>query len=90
VLGLLDEVRLEPGELLFEPGDLLAAVTDGATEATDPAGLEFGDERVRQTLAAEPGGGAAATLRALIGAVDRWTGPAGCSDDLTAVILKAT
>jgi sigma-B regulation protein RsbU (phosphoserine phosphatase) len=90
VLGLLDEVTLEPGELVLEPGDLLVAVTDGVTEAMDPAGLEFGDERVRQTLGAEPGQGAAATLRALVGAVDRWAGPAGCSDDLTAVILKAT
>jgi sigma-B regulation protein RsbU (phosphoserine phosphatase) len=90
VLGLLDEVTLEPGELTLEPGDLLVAVTDGVTEATDPAGLEFGDERVRQTLAALCGGGAAATLGALTGAVDRWTGPAGCSDDLTALILMAT
>jgi len=90
VLGLLDEVTLEPGELTLEPGDLLVAVTDGVTEAVDPAGLEFGDERVRQTLAAHRGDGAAATLGALTAAVDRWTGPAGCSDDLTALILKAT
>lgn len=90
VLGLLDEVTLEPGELLLEPGDLLVAVTDGVTEATDPNGLEFGDERVRQTLAAHAGAGAAAMLSALTEAVDRWTGPAGCSDDLTALILKAT
>jgi sigma-B regulation protein RsbU (phosphoserine phosphatase) len=90
VLGLLDEVTLEPGELVIEPGDLLVAVTDGATEAMDAAGLEFGDERVRQALAANRGQGAAATLGALVAAVDRWVGPVGCSDDLTAVILKAT
>ena len=90
VLGLLDEVTLEPGELVLEPGDLLVAVTDGATEAMDAAGLEFGDERVRQALAANRGQGAAATLGALVAAVDAWVGPVGCSDDLTAVILKAT
>jgi len=90
VLGLLDEVTLEPGELLLEPGDLLLAVTDGVTEAVDPGGLEFGEERLRQVLAAEPGAGAAATLSALVAAVDAWTGPSGCSDDLTALILKAT
>ena len=90
VLGLLDEVTLEPGELTLEPGDLVVAVTDGVTEAVDPRGLEFGDERVRQTLAAHGGESAVATLSALTTAVDLWTGPAGCSDDLTALILKAT
>jgi serine phosphatase RsbU (regulator of sigma subunit) len=83
-------VTLEPGELVLQPGDLLVAVTDGVTEAVDAAGLEFGDERVRQTLAAHRGQGAAETLGALVAAVDGWVGAVGCSDDLTAVILRAT
>ena len=33
VIGLLDDVALEAGELALEPGDLLAVVTDGVTEA---------------------------------------------------------
>ena len=37
VLGLLDEVTLETGELALEPGDLLVVVTDGVTEALDAA-----------------------------------------------------
>jgi phosphoserine phosphatase RsbU/P len=90
VLGLLDEVVLEPGELQLDPGDLLVAVTDGVTEAVDAKGREFGDERVRQVLASREGAGAAETLAALVSAVDAWAGPAGCSDDLTALILRAT
>lgn len=90
VLGLLDEVTLEPGEITLDPGDLVAAVTDGVTEAVDPSGREFGDERVRQTLAARAGAGARETLAGLVSSVDAWAGPAGCSDDLTALILKAT
>ncbi len=90
VLGLLEEVTLEPGEIELGPGDLLAAVTDGVTEATSPSDQEFGDERVRQALAAHKGAGALATLSGLIAAVDGWVGPAGCSDDLTALILRAT
>jgi sigma-B regulation protein RsbU (phosphoserine phosphatase) len=90
VLGLLEEVTLEPGEVELGTGDLLAAVTDGVTEATSPADQEFGDERVRQALAAQNGSGAQATLAGLIAAVDGWAGPAGCSDDLTALILRAT
>ena len=33
VLGLLEEVALEAGEIELSPGDLLAVVTDGVTEA---------------------------------------------------------
>jgi sigma-B regulation protein RsbU (phosphoserine phosphatase) len=90
VLGLLDEVVLEPGELQLEPNDLLVAVTDGVTEAVDASGREFGDERVRQALASRPGAAAGDALASLVGAVDAWAGPAGCSDDLTALILRAT
>jgi sigma-B regulation protein RsbU (phosphoserine phosphatase) len=89
VLGLLEEVALEPGELVLDPGDMLVAVTDGVTEAVDASGLEFGDERVRQALAARSGASAQQTLSGLVSDVDAWTGAAGCSDDLTALILKA-
>jgi sigma-B regulation protein RsbU (phosphoserine phosphatase) len=90
VLGLLEEVRLEAAEVELAPGDLLAAVTDGVTEAVNAGGQEFGDERVRQTLLARSRAGAQDTLDELIASVDRWAGAAGCSDDLTALILRAT
>jgi sigma-B regulation protein RsbU (phosphoserine phosphatase) len=89
VLGLVDDVVLEEGELLLGPGDLLAVVTDGVTEALSPAGEEFGDERVRRVLAETAARGAAATLSAVVAAVDAWAGTAGCTDDLTALILGA-
>jgi sigma-B regulation protein RsbU (phosphoserine phosphatase) len=90
VLGLLEDVSLEEAELDFGAGDLLAVVTDGATEAQNPAGEEYGDGRVRRALEASAGQGAAATLATLVAAVDAWTGAAGCTDDLTALILRAT
>jgi len=89
VLGLLDDVALEAGQVDFGAGDLLAVVTDGVTEASDPRGDEFGDERVRRVLAESEGRGAAAVLSALVAAVDAWAGAAGCTDDLTALILGA-
>ncbi|HEX9186487.1 MAG TPA: SpoIIE family protein phosphatase [Vicinamibacteria bacterium] len=90
VLGLLEDVALESGEVVLGPGDLLAVVTDGVTEAVSPSGDEFGDERVRTTLRGRSADGAGATLAALVAAVDGWTGTAGCTDDLTALILRAT
>ena len=90
VLGLLEEVALESGEVELTTGDLLAVVTDGVTEAVSPGGEEFGDERVRRELAVSTRGDAAQTLERLVAAVDAWTGAAGCTDDLTALILRAT
>ncbi len=90
VLGLLDEVALEPGELQLDPGDLLVAVTDGVTEAVDAKDASSATSvcarrsrrgRARAPLKRSP---------ALVSAVDAWAGPAGCSDDLTALILRAT
>jgi len=89
VLGLLEDVALEAGELDLGAGDLLTVVTDGVTEALNPAGEEFGDERVRRVLAETAGRGASASLSALVAAVDTWAGAAGCTDDLTALILGA-
>ena len=90
VLGLVDDVLLEEGEVVLGPGDLVATVTDGVTEALSPEGEEFGDARVRRVLAETADRGAAATLSAVVAAVDAWTGAAGCTDDLTALILGAT
>jgi sigma-B regulation protein RsbU (phosphoserine phosphatase) len=90
VIGLLDDVTLEEGEVAFSSGDLLAVVTDGVTEAVSPGGEEFGDSRVRRSLGAAAKGGAAAAVLGLVGDVDSWAGSAGCTDDLTALILRAT
>ena len=57
VLGLLEEVSLEAGEVELLPGDLLAVVTDGVTEAQSPAGDEFGDDRVAAGAGGDGGAG---------------------------------
>jgi phosphoserine phosphatase RsbU/P len=90
VIGLLEDVSLETGEVSLEPSDVIAVVTDGVTEALSPGGEEFGDERVRRVLARSADMGATSALSALVTEVDAWTGAAGCTDDLTALILRAT
>ncbi|HKB39955.1 MAG TPA: SpoIIE family protein phosphatase [Gemmataceae bacterium] len=88
-LGILDELSYETGEVRLEPGDVVAMVTDGVTEANAPDESEFGDERVCETLSPLSGENASTILEGLVTAVNRWVGAAGCSDDLTALILKA-
>jgi sigma-B regulation protein RsbU (phosphoserine phosphatase) len=89
VLGLLEEVAFEVGETSLASGDMVAIVTDGATEAASPEDQEFGDGRVDEVLAAARGSEAVEVVSRLVNAVRDWAGPRGCSDDLTALVLRA-
>jgi phosphoserine phosphatase RsbU/P len=88
-LGILGGVSFEVGQLELEPGDTLVMVTDGVTEANSPDEREFGDEGVCAALRTLSAVSAPAILEGLIDSVTEWAGAAGCSDDLTALILKA-
>jgi sigma-B regulation protein RsbU (phosphoserine phosphatase) len=46
VLGVFAESTYEQGELPIGPGDRLVLYTDGITEGRNPAGDEFGEERL--------------------------------------------
>jgi sigma-B regulation protein RsbU (phosphoserine phosphatase) len=87
-LGLLDEASFEMGEIELQAGDVVGMVTDGVTEALSPADEEFGDERASGALRQGRGETATGVMHGLVRAVDAWTG-GPCSDDLTALILKA-
>src|SRR5687767_13844361 len=82
VLGLLEGARFDVGEVALEPGDILAITTDGVTEAVTVDDVEFGDSRVFEALARYQAGSAQEALSGLVGAVEDWSGPAGCADDL--------
>jgi phosphoserine phosphatase RsbU/P len=89
VLGLLEHASYELGQATLEAGDVLTLVTDGVTEAFSEEDVEMGDALVFETLEAAREQGAEGILDALVAAVHRWTGAAGCSDDLTSLVLKA-
>ena len=91
VLGLLEDVALEAGEL-----DLGAGRPPRGGDRRRHRGPEPGRTRSSATSGCagswreSAGRGAAASLSALVAAVDAWVGAAGCTDDLTALILRAT
>jgi sigma-B regulation protein RsbU (phosphoserine phosphatase) len=89
VLGLLDHAGYDVGEIVLAPGEVVAMVTDGATEALSPDDRELGDERLMQALSVAAEGSAERQLEVLLDAVNSWTAERGCSDDLTALVLKA-
>jgi len=89
VLGLIEDVVFETGQVTLQPGDSVTMVTDGVTEALSPEGEEFGDARVETALRDTASRSATLALDALVGSATAWAGVAGCSDDLTVLMLKA-
>jgi serine phosphatase RsbU (regulator of sigma subunit) len=52
-VGLLPDAKYESARLQLEKGDRFIMVTDGATEARNPAGDFFGDDRLEEAVCAE-------------------------------------
>lgn len=87
-LGLKRVARYSCGEVLLHPGDLLAICSDGVTEANNPAGEEFGDERWLDSLRNLAGTTPAALLEGIFQQVDDFAAGAEQHDDITVVALR--
>jgi sigma-B regulation protein RsbU (phosphoserine phosphatase) len=87
-LGLTRGARYSAGELRLEPGDLIAICTDGVTEARNPAGQEFGEERWTAAVAAAAGYPPERIVSHVLRAVDEFAGGAEQHDDLTIILIK--
>jgi serine phosphatase RsbU (regulator of sigma subunit) len=88
VLGLLPAARFEQGEHAFEPGDILVLYSDGIVEAENAAGEEFGEDRIRQVVAAHRDADPEAIRNAVLAACDSFTGNAAAADDRTLLVIR--
>lgn len=87
-LGLFPVVEYEKVEITLSPGDLVLLYTDGITEAANPAGDEFGLERlqaVAQKYAQEP---LVALAVAIETAVEVFADGTPFGDDRTVVLVR--
>jgi len=87
VLGLFAETDFQEATLDLRPGDLMVAFTDGVTEALNPAGDEFGEERLKELLRNTIGAPASEISKTLSETMRQWIGHAEQHDDLTFVIV---
>jgi serine phosphatase RsbU (regulator of sigma subunit) len=88
VLGVLPHAAYAAEEVAIEPGDLIVMYSDGIAEAMNPAGEEFGAERlsrvVRENAARTPG-----EIRDAIRlAIANFLGPMKPHDDQTLVVAR--
>lgn len=75
-------------EFTLEHGDFLLLYTDGATEALDAEGDEFGAERLVSSLKAAATGSAAQVIRRLTDEIRTFVGSHPQHDDITLIAIR--
>jgi sigma-B regulation protein RsbU (phosphoserine phosphatase) len=89
-VGVDVDAAYRADEAELGPGDLLVLYTDGITEAENPAGEMFGEERLRGAVVGARGLPAGGVLDSVIGTVRAFAGDAPQADDITLMIVRAT
>jgi sigma-B regulation protein RsbU (phosphoserine phosphatase) len=87
VLGVFAESAYEQGEFALAPGDRLVLYTDGITEGRNPAGEEFGEERLAESAARHRALPADEMLAAMLREVEGFN--AGVYEDDATLIVAA-
>ncbi|MGE0056211.1 MAG: PP2C family protein-serine/threonine phosphatase [Hyphomicrobium sp.] len=86
-IGLSQEARYAPVRIELKPGDNFLVVTDGITEAVDPSGIQFGDERLVALLSASSAWDGRQLLNDLFARVRSYENDLPPGDDKAAVVL---
>jgi sigma-B regulation protein RsbU (phosphoserine phosphatase) len=87
-VGLDAETEFFQTTIVLEPQECLLAYTDGITEARNPRGSMFGDERLLKTLNTDGGGSPAGVLKHTLTDVDQFVDGADQADDITLLAIQ--
>jgi len=88
IIGTFLNEAYEQETIQVESGDILVMYTDGVTEARNPSGVEFGEEKLRSMLVDSWRLTARETAEEVIANVLEWQGSAPQHDDITLVVVK--
>lgn len=89
VVGIVDGVAYEEGTIALEPGDRVLFYTDGISEAEDPRGDLYGEERLYALLRSLPGDlSARAALERVLAGVRGHLAGAEAGDDMTLMLMR--
>jgi serine phosphatase RsbU (regulator of sigma subunit) len=86
-LGMFDSAEVQSSKVQLSPGDIVLIYTDGFTEAANPEGDFFGEQRLRELLKQENAGGLEQLLANIQAAVREFTRGASQSDDMTLLAI---
>ncbi len=91
ILGVMPTMRpYEQGTVTLEHGDTICLYTDGVTEAMNPAGEEFGEDRLDAIVRDSRTVPLDALRRSIVDAVTGWSVTGVQTDDITLVLLRRT
>jgi sigma-B regulation protein RsbU (phosphoserine phosphatase) len=86
-VGIFPSWIYEEGMVQLRPGDLIIAYTDGVTEALNPAGEEWGVERLRKAADERAAQCPGDIVCAIFASMDEFS--RGCqTDDATVIVAR--
>lgn len=88
VLGVVRDLNPAERTLHLEPGESLLLYTDGITEARNPNGQFFDDERLHQIILANHAAPAHEIAKQIVHGVEQFADGRPPTDDLTLVVIK--
>jgi phosphoserine phosphatase RsbU/P len=90
VLGLFKDCPVEEQSFELHPGDFLLAYTDGAIEAVNRTGEEFGEDRLLSLVKSKSHLPAMLARDEIFHSIEEWCAGTPQFDDITLVVLKAS
>jgi len=88
LLGIFPEAVYETATITLGAGDVLTLYSDGVTEARNPGGEEYGEERLEAFLRANKDLPPEKLVGGLIAEVQKFTNAAQLVDDVTVVVIR--
>jgi serine phosphatase RsbU (regulator of sigma subunit) len=88
VLGLFDDASYESSVFRLDKGDILVVYSDGLTDAENPQGEMFGEERLLKLIRQEAPSGSQAIEQRLLKAIEAFTQGLPQTDDITFVVIE--
>jgi sigma-B regulation protein RsbU (phosphoserine phosphatase) len=88
ILGAFDFATFDAGTFDLRPDDILFVYSDGLTEAENPAGEMFGEERVIDLIRRNAPSGSEQLYGAVLSAIQEFTKGRAQTDDITIIIAQ--
>jgi serine phosphatase RsbU (regulator of sigma subunit) len=87
-LGMFDFASYQSRPLQMDKGDILVVYSDGLTDAEDPYGERFGENRLLEIIRQEASAGSRALEQSFLKAITDFTQNKPQTDDITFVIVE--
>jgi serine phosphatase RsbU (regulator of sigma subunit) len=88
LMGIMPSAEYESYRVQLKPGDVLVLYSDGVTEATNPLGEEFEEERLAEVVRLNRQRPPDEIVEAITRAVSDFSSGSAVADDLTLVVAK--